>query len=85
MTKTRACVARSGSLLTLFFGLDVPPTDWTEAKQADTAAFARFHHAMIEGGVHLPPSQYEAWFLSLAHTEADVDRTVEVARRALKA
>ena len=84
-TGTRASVARSGSLLTLFFGLDTPPTDWTEAKQADTAAFARFHHAMLDGGVHLPPSQYEAWFLSLAHTEADVDRTIDAARQALTA
>ena len=40
---------------------------------------------MLDGGIHLPPSQYEAWFLSLAHTEADLDRTVEVARRALRA
>lgn len=84
-TRARASVARSGSLLTLFFGLDTPPANWTEAKQADTAAFARFHHAMLDGGIHLPPSQYEAWFLSLAHTEAEVDRTVEVVRRALLA
>lgn len=80
-----ASVARSGSLLTLFFGLSTPPRNWAEAKQADTGAFARFHHAMLEGGIHLPPSQYEAWFLSLAHTEADVDRTVEAARTALLA
>ncbi len=79
----RASVARSGSLLTLFFGLDTPPSNWAEAKQADTGAFARFHGAMLDAGVHLPPSQYEAWFLSLAHTEADVDRTVEAARSAL--
>lgn len=81
----RVSVARSGSLLTLFFGLDAPPANWAEAKQADTAAFAKFHHAMLEGGIHLPPSQYEAWFLSLAHTDADVDRTVAVVARALTA
>ena len=81
--EARVAVARSGSLLTLFFGLDAPPRNWGEAKQSDTAAFARFHRAMLDGGVHLPPSQYEAWFLSLAHTEADVDRTIEVAARAL--
>ena len=81
----RVSVARSGSLLTLFFGLDAPPTNWAQAKQADTAAFAKFHHAMLEGGVHLPPSQYEAWFLSLAHTDADVDHTVAVVARALTA
>ena len=84
-TGARVAVARSGSLLTIFFSLGTPPSNWTEAKQADTAAFARFHHAMLDGGIHLPPSQYEAWFLSLAHTKADVDRTVEVARRALTA
>ncbi|MSQ30047.1 MAG: glutamate-1-semialdehyde-2,1-aminomutase [Dehalococcoidia bacterium] len=80
----RAVVARSGSLLTLFFGLDTPPANWQEAKQADIAAFARFHHVMLDGGIHLPPSQYEVWFLSLAHTEADVDQTVKVAQRALE-
>ena len=83
--EARIAVARSGSLLTLFFGFDAPPTNWAEAKQANTAAFAKFHHSMLEGGVHLPPSQYEAWFLSLAHTEADVDRTVAIAARALTA
>ena len=82
-TGVRVSIARAGSLLTLFFGLDAPPANWAEAKQADTAAFAKFHHAMLEGGVHLPPSQYEAWFLSLAHTDADVDRTVAVVARAL--
>jgi glutamate-1-semialdehyde 2,1-aminomutase len=81
--EAQVAVARSGSLLTLFFGLDQPPRNWQEAKHSDTAAFARFHRAMLDGGVHLPPSQYEAWFLSLAHTEADVDRTIEVATRAL--
>ena len=81
--EARVTVARSGSLLTLFFGLDQPPNNWQEAKQSDTPAFAHFHRAMLDGGVHLPPSQYEAWFLSLAHTEADVDRTIEVAVRAL--
>ncbi len=84
-TGVRVSIARAGSLLTLFFGLDAPPANWAEAKQADTAAFAKFHHAMLEGGVHLPPSQYEAWFLSLAHTDADVDRTVAVVARALTA
>ena len=83
-TGAHAVVARSGSLLTLFFGLDTPPANWLEAKQADVAAFARFHHVMLDGGIHLPPSQYEAWFLSLAHTEADVDQTVKIAQRALE-
>ena len=71
-------VARSGSTLTPFF-LDRAPTNWGEAKQANTAAFSRFHAVMLDRGVHLPPSQYEAWFLSLAHDESLVDRTVEAA------
>ena len=77
-------VARAGSTLTPFF-LDAPPRDYAEARRADTAAFARFHGAMLDGGVHLPPSQFEAWFLSLAHTEADVDATIAVASAALVA
>ena len=71
-------VARTGSTLTPFF-LDRAPRNWTEADRADRAAFARFHAVMLDRGVHLPPSQYEAWFLSLAHDEAIVDRTVEAA------
>ena len=71
-------IARSGSTLTPFF-LDRSPANWGDAKGADTAAFARFHATMLDHGVHLPPSQYEAWFLSLAHDEALVDRTIEAA------
>ncbi len=77
-------VTRSGSVLTPFF-LDSAPEDYAAATQADTAAFGRFHSAMLEGGVHLPPSQYEGWFLSLAHDEALIDRTIEVARQAFQA
>ena len=71
-------VARSGSTLTPFF-LASAPRNWSEARQADTAAFARFHAVTLDRGVHLPPSQYEAWFLSLAHDESHVDRTIEAA------
>ena len=78
----RASVARVGSALTLFFR-ESPPSDYAEARQSDTAAFARFHRAMLARGVHLPPSQFEAWFVSLAHDEALVDRTVEAAAGAL--
>ncbi|MQA00414.1 MAG: glutamate-1-semialdehyde 2,1-aminomutase [Dehalococcoidia bacterium] len=77
-------VSRVGSTVTPFF-LDTAPTDYAQAKRADTSRFARFHAAMLDGGVHLPPSQFEAWFVSLAHDEAHVDRTVEVAARALRA
>ncbi len=64
--------------MTPFF-LDAAPTHWSEAKPADTAAFARFHAAMLDRGVHLPPSQFEAWFISLAHDEALINRTIEAA------
>jgi len=77
-------VARTGSTLTPFF-LDRAPSNWTEADKADRAAFSRFHAAMLDRGVHLPPSQFEAWFLSLAHDEAVIDRTVEAATAAFAA
>ncbi len=78
-----AAVARCGSLLTLFFRATTP-VDYVQAAASDTAAFARFHRAMRERGVLLPPSQFEAWFVSLAHTEADIDRTAAAAAEALR-
>ena len=75
-------VAREGSMLTAFFRA-TPPRDWTEAAASDTARFARFHRAMLDRGVMLPPSQFEAWFVSLAHDEATIDRAVAAARDAL--
>jgi glutamate-1-semialdehyde 2,1-aminomutase len=78
----RGCVNRAGSLLTLFFGVDrVGNAD--EARTADTAVFAKFFHSMLERGIYLPPSQFEAMFVSLAHTEADVDATIAAANEAL--
>ncbi len=77
-------VTRAGSTLTPFF-LASAPRNWSDADQADRAAFSRFHGAMLDAGVHLPPSQFEAWFLSLAHTEADIDATIEAASKALVA
>ena len=79
-----ATVQRIGSLLTLFFGVD-EVRDFAGACRADTAAFARFFRAMIERGVNLPPSQFEAWFLSLAHGTAEIERIVEATRDALRA
>jgi glutamate-1-semialdehyde 2,1-aminomutase len=75
-------VNRVGSLLTAFF-CEGPVTDWTGAKRSDTARFGRFFHAMLERGVYLPPAQFEALFLSLAHADADVDLTVTAAAEAL--
>jgi glutamate-1-semialdehyde 2,1-aminomutase len=79
-----ACVQRMGSLLTLFFGVE-RVHDFRDASKSNTEEFARFFRVMIEGGVNLPPSQYEAWFLSLAHGDAEIERILEVARRALGA
>ena len=72
------------SLLTVFFTPE-PPRDYAEAARADVAAFARFFHAMLDRGILLPPSQFEAWFISLAHTPEDIDRTVAASREALRA
>jgi glutamate-1-semialdehyde 2,1-aminomutase len=55
-------------------------TDYESAKQSDTQAFARYHRAMLERGVYLPPSQFEAAFLSAAHTDEDIHQTIEAAR-----
>jgi len=79
-----ACVQRVGSLLTLFFGVD-RVRDFSDARACDAGAFARFFRAMIDRGVNLPPSQFEAWFVSLAHEPADVDATIAAAREALRA
>jgi glutamate-1-semialdehyde 2,1-aminomutase len=59
-----------------------PPRDFAAAAASDTARFARFFQAMLSRGVLLPPSQFEAWFVSAAHTEADVDQTVRAAHEA---
>ncbi len=76
-------VVRCGSMLTLFFRPQAP-RDYAEAREADTAAFGRFHGAMLERGVMLPPSQFETWFVSAAHREADIDETVRAAHEAMR-
>jgi len=78
------CVNRVGSMFTIFLGVG-SVTDLASAKRADTTRFARFFRAMLEQGIYLPPSQFEAMFVSLAHTEADVARLVRAARSALVA
>ncbi len=77
-------VSSAGSLLTLFF-TGQPVADYTGAKACDTRRFAAFFSAMLERGVFLPPSQFEALFVSAAHTEADIDRTIAACRESLKA
>ena len=73
-----ASIARVGSVFTVFFR-ETPPRNFVEAKQSDTKAFARFFHAMLDAGVLLPPSQFEAWFVSAAHDGDVIDRTVRAA------
>jgi glutamate-1-semialdehyde 2,1-aminomutase len=80
--KAGAALNRVGSMWTLFFGVDAVE-DFAQARRADTAAYARFFHAMLERGLYLPPAQFEAAFLSLAHTESDVDAYVEAAAASL--
>jgi glutamate-1-semialdehyde 2,1-aminomutase len=72
-----------GSLLTPFF-TDTAVRDYQSAIKADTERYARFFRAVVARGIYPPPSQYEAWFLSAAHTVKDVDRTIAVAREAMK-
>jgi glutamate-1-semialdehyde 2,1-aminomutase len=76
-------VVRTGSMLTLFFR-PAPPRDYAGARESDTGAFATFHRAMLERGVLLPPSQFETWFVSAAHSEAEIDATVRAAGEALR-
>lgn len=77
-------VQRVGSMLTLFFAPE-PVHNYEDAKRSDTALFGRFFWEMLARGVYLPCSQFEAAFVSAAHTEADVDHTVAAAAEALKA
>jgi glutamate-1-semialdehyde 2,1-aminomutase len=77
-------VNRVGSMFTMFF-TEKPVTNWDSAKVADTAKFGRFFRAMLDRGVYLAPSQFEAAFLSAAHTEADIDRTIEAAKESFAA
>jgi glutamate-1-semialdehyde 2,1-aminomutase len=82
-TRSTGVVQRVGSMLTLFFH-DGPVKSWNEAKAADTRRFASFHHGLTERGVYWPPSQFEAAFVSLAHTDSDIEQTVAIARAALE-
>ena len=76
-----AQVNRCGSMLTVFFSRK-PVTDYASAKRCDAEKFARFHRALLEREVYWPPSQFEAAFVSLAHTDEDLEHTLEAARAA---
>ena len=72
---------RVGSMMTVFFQQG-PVVNWATAAQSDTDRYARFFHAMLARGVYLPPSQYEAFFVSLAHADEQIEATIEAAREA---
>lgn len=79
------CVNRVGSMLTLFFGVE-HVTDYANgAAKCDTTLFSRYFRGMLEQGIYLPPSQFEAMFVSLAHSAADIDRLSTAAQTVLKA
>jgi glutamate-1-semialdehyde 2,1-aminomutase len=80
--KIPATLTRVGSMLTLFFN-EVQPTDWDTASKSDTARFARYFWGLLNRGVYMPCSQYEALFVSAAHTEADIQNTIIAAREVL--
>jgi glutamate-1-semialdehyde 2,1-aminomutase len=77
-----ASVASAPGLLTLFFAPG-PPRDYEEARASDLDAYAAFCRGMLDRGVYLPPSQFEAWFPSLAHSDAHVERTLAAVREVL--
>ena len=79
-----ACGGHLSAMFGLFFTAG-PVHNFEDAKQSDTEKFAKFHRGMLEHGVYLAPSQYEAGFMSLAHTDADIDATLAAAREVLSA
>jgi glutamate-1-semialdehyde 2,1-aminomutase len=76
-------INRATGMFTLFF-TEGPVRDYFSAKMSDTKRFAKFFIGMLDQGIYLPPSQYEAWFISLAHTQKDLDKTVEACDTAFK-
>jgi glutamate-1-semialdehyde 2,1-aminomutase len=79
----QARLSRVGSMMTLFF-TDETPYDYAGARSADAQRYARFFHALLDGGVYFPPSQFEAAFVSSAHSEADIDATIAAVNAALE-
>jgi glutamate-1-semialdehyde 2,1-aminomutase len=81
-TKVEGCVQRAGSMITLFFAKG-PVRSLGDANASDTKRFARWHAGLLARDIYWPPSQFEAAFVSGAHTEADIDQTIAAARAAL--
>lgn len=80
--ETPLCVNRVGSMMTLFFNAGAV-NGWETVSASDREGFAHFFHRMLDEGVYLPPSPFEAMFVSTAHTDADIEATLDAARRAL--
>jgi glutamate-1-semialdehyde 2,1-aminomutase len=76
-------ISRIASLLTIFF-TDGPVVDFETAEKADTDMFGKFFHHLLEDTIYWPPSQFEAAFISLAHTDEDIESTIKVIERALR-
>ena len=74
---------RQGSMWTLFFN-DAPVQSYAQAKAGNLESYAQFFHAMLDRGVYLPPAQFEAAFISLAHGESEIEATIAAARQALE-
>lgn len=79
---TPGCVQRVGSMITVFFGPSVVRS-WDEASTCDTARFGRFHRGLLRRGIYWPPAQFEAAFISNAHTDGDIDAAIAAAEGAL--
>ncbi len=79
----RVTVNRAGSMLTLFF-TPGPVRNFVEAQTANTQLFAKYFHAMLDGGIYIPCSQFEAWFVSTAHDDHDIEKTIRAHEAALK-
>ena len=75
---------RLGSMFCAYF-TDQPVHNLADAMRSDRARFAKYFHAMLEQGIYLAPSQFEAGFISVAHTQDDIEKTVRAARKALAA
>jgi glutamate-1-semialdehyde 2,1-aminomutase len=78
-----ACWNGVGAMGSLFF-TEGPVSDWTSAAAADRDRYGRFFHGMLDRGIYLAPSPFEAWFVSAAHTDAHIERTLTAAREVME-
>jgi glutamate-1-semialdehyde 2,1-aminomutase len=82
-SKIKACVNKIGSLASLFFGIE-STEDYVSVKKADTSLYARYFREMLNAGIYPAPSQFEAMFISYAHTTQDINETLNKAEQAIK-